>query len=129
MIEPAAAVVSPAETKNIARVVKDVALFFAAPFIGLAYILAFPIVGLGMLAWTAIQAQKKKAEAAAKLQPAAAAKPSAWKSFGLMLAAPFIGLAFFVIGPILGLCMLAWFGFQAWAKFGAKVLAEHSDTK
>src|ERR1700690_1922378 len=61
--------VIPAQSgaQSVARVVKNVALFLAAPFVGLAYILAFPIVGLGMLAWTAIQAQKKKAEAAATL--------------------------------------------------------------
>ena len=30
---------------------KGVALFFAAPFFGLAYILVFPLVGLGMAVW------------------------------------------------------------------------------
>ncbi len=108
------------------RVIKNIALFLVAPFVGLAYILAFPIVGLGMLAWTAIQAQKKKAEAAAALQPAAPAKPSALKTGALMIAAPLLGLAFVVAGPIVGLGLLAWYGFKAWAKLGAKVLADNS---
>lgn len=38
---------------------KNVALFIAAPFIGLAYILAFPIVGLAMLVWMGAQALLK----------------------------------------------------------------------
>jgi CheY-like chemotaxis protein len=127
----AQATTGPAQSgaQNVARVVKNVALFLAAPFVGLAYILAFPIVGLGMLAWTAIQAQKKKSEAAAKVQGAAPAKPSALRSFSLMIAAPFIGLAFFIVAPIVGLCMLAWFAVQAWSKLGAKALADHSDTE
>ena len=44
---------------GIARVVKNVALFFAAPFIGLAYLLALPIVGLGTLAYVAVKAARK----------------------------------------------------------------------
>ena len=119
---------APSGVKSIARFLKNVALFFAAPFVGLAYILAFPIVGLGMLAWTAIQAQKRKADEAAKAQ-ASPAKPSVLKSFSLMVAAPFIGLMFFVLGPIVGLCMLAWFAVRAWGKFGAKALAEHFDSE
>ncbi|CAD5372800.1 Response regulatory domain-containing protein [Rubrivivax sp. A210] len=35
---------------------RDVALFFAAPFLGLAYIIAMPFVGLGVIAWFAVKA-------------------------------------------------------------------------
>ncbi len=35
---------------------KNVALFVAAPFIGLAYVLVFPFVGIGMLGYVAYQA-------------------------------------------------------------------------
>ncbi len=125
--QPAAA--APSGAKNVVRLLKNVALFFAAPFVGLAYILAFPIVGIGMLAWVAIQAQKKKAEETAKLQPVVPAKPSALKSAGLFVAAPFIGLAYIIVGPIVGLGMLLWFGFQAWGKLGAKALADRSETE
>ena len=129
VIAPPAAVPAPSGARSVVRFIKNVALFFAAPFVGLAYILAFPIVGLGMLAWTAIEAQKKRSEEAAKRQPAASAKPSALKSFCLMLAAPFIGLAFFIVGPVVGLGMLLWFGLRAWGKFGAKALTDPSDTE
>jgi CheY-like chemotaxis protein len=125
----AAAIPAQGEAQRAARFVKNVALFLAAPFIGLAYILAFPIVGLGMLAWMGIQAQKKKSDEAATLQPAAPAKSSALKSTALFLAAPFIGLVYIIVGPVIGLGMLLWFGFQAWGKLGAESLADHSDTE
>lgn len=121
----------PAQTaiQSVARFAKNVALFLAAPFIGLAYILAFPIVGLGMLAWMGIQAQKKKSEEAVSSQTAAAVKASALKSTALFIAAPFIGLAYVVVGPIVGLGMLLWFAFQAWGKLGTKALSERSEIK
>jgi len=119
----------PSRARGVARVAKNVALFLAAPFVGLAYILAFPIVGLGMLAWMAIQAQQKKSEAAAKLEPAAPARSSALKTTAMFLAAPLIGLVFVVAGPIIGLGLLLWFGFQAWGKFGAKALNNRTETE
>ena len=119
----------PSAPNHALRFIKNVALFLAAPFVGLAYILAFPVVGLGMLAWMAIQAQKKKSEEAAALQPAAPAKPSALKTTALMIAAPFIGLAYIIVGPIVGLGMLLWFGVQAWTKLGAKALADRSESE
>jgi CheY-like chemotaxis protein len=130
----AAAIAQPAVTpapsgaKNVVRFLKNVALFFAAPFVGLAYILAFPVVGLGMLAWMAIQAQKKKSDEAAKLQQPAPTQSNALKSTAVFLAAPFIGLVYIILGPIVGLGMLLWFGFQAWGKLG-KGLADRSETK
>ncbi len=121
-----AAIPEQSRAQGVARVVKNVALFFAAPFVGLAYILTFPVVGLGMLAWMAIQAQQKKSAEAAKLQPVTS---SVAKSTAVFLAAPFIGLVYIIVGPVVGLGMLLWFGFQAWGRLGAKALAEHSDTK
>ena len=77
---------------------KNVALFLAAPFIGLAYLLAFPVVGFALLAWFAAKAVLNNA----KTRPVA-----------LVIAAPFIGLAFVTVGPIAGLGALAWFGGKA----------------
>jgi len=42
------------------RVAKNVALFAAAPFIGLAYAVAFPFVAVGALAWLGAKALAKK---------------------------------------------------------------------
>ena len=128
-VAQAADIPAQSTLQNIARVVKNVALFLAAPFVGLAYILTFPIVGLGMLAWMAIQAQKKKSADAAKTRPVAQVKASFAKNTALFLAAPFIGLAFIVVGPIVGLAMLLWFGFKAWGKLGSKALAERPEAE
>ena len=98
--EAAAAPAPAAEAKAESRV-KNIALFFAAPFIGLAYLLAFPFIGLGMLAWIAGKAVMKND----KLRPIA-----------LLIAAPFITLAFVTIGPIVGLGALLWIGGKALLK-------------
>jgi len=44
-------VFTPAWNLNTAR---NVALFVAAPFIALAYVVLFPFVGLATLAWVAL---------------------------------------------------------------------------
>jgi hypothetical protein len=78
--------------------VKNIALFFAAPFIGLAYLLAFPFVGIGLLAWIGVKS----------MMNSAGVRPVA-----LAIAAPFIGLAFATVGPVAGLVMLARIGCRA----------------
>ena len=98
----AAAAPAPAAAEATAESrVKNIALFLAAPFIGLAYLLAFPVVGIGMLAWTAWKAAMKND----KVRPIA-----------LLIAAPFITLAFVTIGPIVGLGALIWIGGKALLK-------------
>jgi hypothetical protein len=87
---------------NAARTLKNVALFAAAPFIGLLYAMALPIVGLVMLVMAASRAFAKS--------PAKAAVKSAAK----LAAAPFIGLAFAVALPFVGIAMLARIGYQAY---------------
>ena len=96
----AAAATAPAAATAESRV-KNVALFFAAPFIGLAYLLAFPVIGLGILAWTAGKAAMKND----KVRPIA-----------LLIAAPFITLAFVTVGPLVGLGALLWIGGKALLK-------------
>lgn len=101
---PAEAAAAPApataEAKAESRA-RNVALFFAAPFIGLAYLLAFPVIGLGMLAWIAGKAAMKND----KVRPIA-----------LLIAAPFITLAFVTVGPVVGLGALLWIGGKALLK-------------
>ena len=65
--------------------VKNVALFFAAPFIGLAYLLAFPFVGFALLVWIAGKAAMKSDKA---------------RPIAVALAAPVIALAFGVLQMI-----------------------------
>ena len=49
---------------NAVRFARNVALFAAAPFIGLAYAAAFPFVGVAMLAWYGVRAARRRAAAA-----------------------------------------------------------------
>jgi CheY-like chemotaxis protein len=77
---------------------KKVALFAAAPFIGLLYAVLLPFVGLGALAFLGIKAMKKNATIL---------------KIATVIVAPFIGLAFIVTLPFVGTAMLAWFGAQA----------------
>lgn len=84
---------------------KNIALFLAAPFIGLAYIIAAPFVGMAALAWfgaKALVAKVRKSENA--------------KRIVLGIAAPFIGLAFVIVLPFAGLGALAWIGTKAMFK-------------
>jgi len=112
---PTAAVVaavqaSPRQAKPVAPAtqagnLKNVALFLAAPFIGLAYALFLPWVGLAMLAWIGGKAL---------LQTRAVRKaPTYLKNVALLMAAPFIGLAYAVLLPFVGMAMLAWTGGKA----------------
>jgi hypothetical protein len=63
LTEPAGemAVVAVA-THGIGRRVKNIALFFTAPFIGLAYAVMLPFVGIAMLVGIAVQAMRDKSK-------------------------------------------------------------------
>ena len=103
MAEPAVATeVAPEPQPNH---LKNVALLLAAPFIGLAYAVLLPVVGLAMLAWVG-----GKALLATR---AAKQAPRFLKNVGLFVAAPFIGLVYAVTLPFVGMAMLAWVGIQA----------------
>ena len=52
-----------ANTKT-AKVARNIALFLAAPFVGLAYAVAFPFVGAGALVWVAVRAVTRRPAAA-----------------------------------------------------------------
>ena len=54
---------SASRVRSVGLAAKNVALFFAAPFVGLAYIMIFPLVGVGMLAWIGGRALLKRRSA------------------------------------------------------------------
>jgi hypothetical protein len=90
----------------------NILLFFAAPFLGLAYIIAVPFVGLGFLAVLAVRA-------AVKIK-AVRAVGFVLKNIAKLIAAPFVGLAYIVFFPFIGLAMLAWMGGRAAVAAGAR---------
>jgi CheY-like chemotaxis protein len=87
---------------------KNIALFIAAPFVGLAYMLAFPFIGLGMLAWMGAQAAARR-KLPKKIGLIA-------KNVGLLIVSPFMGLAYVLLFPFIGLAILAWMGARALVK-------------
>jgi CheY-like chemotaxis protein len=115
--------VAPAQaiTKPWSRL-KDVVLFLMAPFIGLFYLIIFPIVGVGMLAIMVLSADAQKPEQSEPLHPAAPAMLRLLKTSALMLITALLGIAYAVVAPILGIGVLLWFSFQAWGKLGAKAI-------
>jgi hypothetical protein len=99
---------APAEAaapETTGSALKNIVLFFVAPFIGLAYIVALPFVGLAVLAMLA-------GRTAAKYE---AVKTAALvlKNVALVVAAPVLGLAYVVLFPFIGLAALAWMGGRA----------------
>jgi len=109
---------APVAAPGVGRAIKNVALFFAAPFIGLAYLVLGPIVGLAVLAWMGAKAMVRNA---------AVRKAARYvKSVVLFLAAPFVGLAYIVVFPLIGMGALVWMGGKALIK---KTAAKGTDTK
>lgn len=119
-----AAEAAPAqEAAKPASRLKNVVLFLMAPFVGLFYILIFPVVGLGMLASLFLSGEKQKPdEEAEPLQPAVPETLKVPKTIAMTLVAAVIGIAFAVAAPLLGIGVLLWFCFQAWGKLGAKAI-------
>jgi len=80
--------------------IKNVALFLAAPFIGLVYAMFLPLVGLGTLVWMGSKEMRKPGATDKLLR--------GLKLAGKIVAAPFVGLAYVVFLPFVGLVALAW---------------------
>lgn len=101
-LTPATETSEAAEPEAPAResTLKNVVLFLAAPFVGLAYIVALPFVGLAVLAWMA-------ARAAGEYRVVRNVGVIA-KHVGMLLAAPFIGLAAILVLPPVGIATLIW---------------------
>jgi hypothetical protein len=95
-----------AATIAAARTLRNVALFAAAPFIGLVYAVTLPIVGLAMLAWMGGRAIAKA--------PATHTALIAARNVALLVAAPLIGLLYAVALPVIGTVMIARIAYQAY---------------
>jgi len=99
-----------AEVARAGSMLGNILLFFAAPFIGLAYIMAMPFYGLAMVAFLAARAAAKNATVRAAA--------IVLKHVAMVIAAPFIGLAYVVLFPFIGLALLLWMAGKAVAAKG-----------
>ena len=102
---PAAAEAPRSEPAKIGSAVRNILLFFAAPFIGLAYIVVFPFVGLGAMAVLAARVANKN--------PRLHAIGVTMKNVAMVFAAPVFGLAYIVLFPFIGLATLVWLAGRA----------------
>ncbi len=94
-----------AEVAPAGSMLGNILLFFAAPFIGLAYIVAMPFYGLAVLALLAgrVAAKNETVKVAARVL----------KHVAMVIAAPFVGLAYVVLFPFIGLALLLWMAGKA----------------
>lgn len=99
---PATARAEPAATW---KMVRNMALFLMAPFVGLVYAVLLPFVGLGMLLWMGARTFVETGRLATTLRVG--------RKVLLVAAAPFAGLAYLVAMPFIGIGMLAWVGAKA----------------
>ena len=99
-----------AEVARAGSLLGNILLFFAAPFIGLAYIMAMPFYGLAMVAFLAARAAAKNATVRAAA--------IVLKHVAMVIAAPFVGLAYVVLFPFIGLALLLWMAGKAAAAKG-----------
>jgi len=112
------AVAPVAAPGGVGTALKNIALFFAAPFIGLAYLILGPIVGLAVLAWMGTKAVARNV--------GVRKGASFVKNVAMFLASPFIGLVYIVVMPVVGLGALIWMGIK---ELGRKRTGKASETK
>jgi hypothetical protein len=84
----------------------NAALVVVAPLIGLIFIVAFPLAGLAMLAWTGARAIGRRAMPLGRFA----------KNVALFVAAPFVGLVYAIAFPFVGIGFLVWRGARAIVK-------------
>ena len=90
-------------TKEFPIAAKTAVMLVGGPLIGLAFVIALPLVGVTLIAYYG-----------AKLIAARWAGIARYvKNVALFLAAPFIGLAYMVAFPFIGLGALVYFGVKA----------------
>ena len=88
------------EARATWTLLRNMALFLMAPFVGLLYVVLLPFVGIGMLAWFAGRTFVETGRLATTLRVATKVL--------LIAAAPFIALAYVIAMPFIGLALLAW---------------------
>jgi CheY-like chemotaxis protein len=102
--EAATVVAEPTAEAGKPHLLRNMALFLSAPFVGLLYAVLLPFVGLGMLAWTVAEPLFKGPKFRAALRSLLGATQSVAKG----VAGAFLGLAFVLLFPVVGPVMLVW---------------------
>lgn len=101
------------ELKKPRNLLKSIGMFFASPFIALAYVIALPFFGFYQFSKLAVEAfSKKRTVANPRLKTLAVSA----RNIGLFFAAPFIALAYIIALPIVGLYMFSKLAMEARAK-------------
>lgn len=96
--------------KTERSMIKTIGMFLAAPFIGLAYVIALPVIGIYHLAKLALEAYAKRVPATSgKMKKA---KVMA-RNIGLFFAAPFVALGYVIALPFVGFLMIARLAMEA----------------
>lgn len=122
-VAPAVEAVAPeavakAETDAQPGFIRTIALLAAAPFIGLAFFVFTPILGLAALAVFGLRRLLQLPATKKALHFA--------KNVALFLAAPFIGLLYAMLLPVVGFGVVAGMGFKALMKYPAARHAFHA---
>jgi len=89
--------------EDIGRYTRQLALMITAPFVGLAYAVAAPFIGLGALVWMGLREAFRRREAIARIVRTAGRHA---RNVALFFAAPFIGLAYALAFPLIGIGLL-----------------------
>ena len=89
--------------KELTPAIKAALMFVGGPLVGLAFVIALPVIGLALAAYYST-----------KLIAVRWAEITRYiKNVALFLAAPFIGLAYLFAFPFVGLGALVYFGVKA----------------
>jgi len=100
--------------KTERTLVKTIGMLLAAPFIGLAYVIALPIIGIYHLAKLALEAYAKKVPATTtgKLNKAMVTV----RNIGLFFISPFVALGYVIALPFVGFFMISRLAIEAHRK-------------
>ena len=90
-------------TEHVTATTRTVILMAAAPFIGLLFVLALPVICVALTAYYGVKLAAARWTTVARHL----------KNVALFIAAPFIGLAYMLALPVVGLGTIAYFGFKA----------------
>jgi hypothetical protein len=93
--------------------VKTIGMLLAAPFIGLAYVIALPIIGIYHIAKLALEAYAKRVPATTGKMKKAMVMV---RNISLFFAAPFVALGYVIALPFVGFFMITKLAMEAHRK-------------